>query len=90
MIAAAFAVLLARATPPCRNGMARGRGRGRVSRAEVREDSPGTWETRTVPPRSDGLRVATGKSPKHPGLFWSYLSGALQEIRIKREAGGTA
>jgi hypothetical protein len=31
-----------------------------MSRAKVQEDSPGTWETRTAPPRRSGLWVTRG------------------------------
>jgi len=35
-------------------------GRGLLSTAKVREDSPGTWETRSAPPGKGGIWMANG------------------------------
>jgi len=51
---------------------------GSLIRAEVREDSPGTWETRSVPPDKRGFRVTGGRRPRtsRPVLIPSLGSGA--------------
>src|SRR5512139_376328 len=55
-----------------------GHGRGPESRAKVRGDSPGTWETRTAPPRESGSWVTIGMEPEtsRPALIQPSWSSA--------------
>src|SRR5512139_48949 len=83
-LAAAFVVSTAGATPYCRDGRAREARPGSESRAELREDSPGTWETRTAPPRDSGLWVTIGMEPgtSRPALIrppWSLAGDTNKE-----------
>jgi len=43
--------------------------------AKVREDSPGTWETRSAPPGINGIWLANGVVREHPGLYRTHLTG---------------
>jgi hypothetical protein len=83
-IAVAFVVEIAGAIPPCCDGMAQEARPGSESRAEVREDSPGTWEARTAPPRESGLWVTIGREPEtsRPALIppsWSWAGDTNKE-----------
>ncbi|MBW2154435.1 MAG: hypothetical protein JRH18_22565 [Deltaproteobacteria bacterium] len=70
--------------------MIRWRGRGLMIRAEAREDSPGTWETRTAPSGETGCMGDHRGEPEtsRPALILPLRSGAGDTN--KGEAGGTA
>jgi hypothetical protein len=60
-----------------------------MSRAKVREDSPGTWEARTTPP----VRMAHGWPTGGPGTAMPAQNpphGEVRETRTNGEVGGTA
>jgi len=75
---------------PAELAVAGWRGRGLLNRAKAREDSPGTWETRSAPSDRHGIGRPSEAIREHPGLSRSLPLGAAEEERTKKGTGGTA
>ena len=61
--------------------MARGLCRGRVSRAEVRGGSPGTWETRPVSPGRDGLAARSQETLRNLSKKTSHFEEMAEQYK---------
>jgi len=84
MIAVAFVVLLAGAIPPCWKGMARGRGRGRVSRAKVQEGLSRNLGDPNCSTKKGWRKGGHGDDPETSGPvvilpLWSFTGGTNKE-----------